>query len=268
MSSERRRTPVKSPGLHMTKAGSETADAAGIPQHVAVIMDGNGRWAKGRSLPRSAGHRAGVRRARAIVETCGRRGVTTLTLFAFSSENWRRPESEVGMLMKLFVEALQREVKTLDENGVRLRFIGDRESLGAALQAQVAAAEERTAHNEGLDLVIAVAYGGRWDLVQAARQLAVEVADGSLAPGSIDERAISERLALSGLPDVDLLIRTGGERRISNFLLWQLAYSELFFSTRLWPDFADQDLDEALAFYAARQRRFGLTPEQAREASV
>ncbi len=252
--------------MHMTNAGSKTVDPANIPRHVAVIMDGNGRWAKRRSLPRSAGHRAGVKRARAIVESCGRRGVTTLTLFAFSSENWRRPESEVGMLMKLFVEALQREVKTLDENGVRLRFVGDRQSLGGELQSQVQAAEEQTAHNEGLDLVIAVAYGGRWDITCAARQLVADVTAGEVEASAINEQTVAERLALAGLPDVDLLIRTGGERRISNFLLWQLAYAELYFTDCLWPEFRGPDLDEALAFYAARQRRFGLTPEQAREA--
>lgn len=252
----------------MTNAGFKTDDPANIPRHVAVIMDGNGRWAKRRSLPRSAGHRAGVKRARAIVESCGRRGVTTLSLFAFSSENWRRPESEVGMLMKLFVEALQREVKTLDENGVRLRFVGDRQSLGTELQAQVRDAEQLTEHNEGLDLVIAVAYGGRWDIGRAARRLGAEVAAGQLEANAIDEEAVAERLALAGLPDVDLMVRTGGERRISNFLLWQLAYAELYFTDCLWPDFGDSDLDAALAFYAARQRRFGLTPEQAKEAAT
>lgn len=252
----------------MNDAGSKTVDGAKVPRHVAVIMDGNGRWAKRRGLPRSAGHRSGVQRARAVVESCGRRGVTTLTLFAFSSENWRRPESEVGMLMKLFVEALQREVNTLDENGVRLRFVGDRQSLGTQLQAQVQAAEAQTAHNEGLDLVIAVAYGGRWDISRAARQLAGDAAQGRIEPEAIDESAVAGRLALAGLPDVDLLVRTGGERRISNFLLWQLAYAELYFTDCLWPDFRDPDLDQALAFYAARQRRFGQTPEQASEAPV
>lgn len=252
----------------MTQDGQNTANQAGIPRHVAVIMDGNGRWAKRRGLPRSAGHQAGVKRARAIVEACGRRGVTTLSLFAFSSENWRRPESEVGMLMKLFVEALQREVRTLDENKVRLRFIGDRQSLASALQKQVSEAEALTAHNEGLDLIIAVGYGGRWDIVTAARRLAARVKEGELGITDIDDDKFARTLSLGTLPDVDLLVRTGGERRISNFLLWHLAYAELFFSDTLWPDFDSADLDAALAFYAARERRFGLTPEQAGEVSA
>ncbi len=247
----------------MTQAGDHSAAKEGIPRHIAVIMDGNGRWAKRRGLPRSAGHQAGVKRARAIVEACGKRGVTTLSLFAFSSENWRRPESEVGMLMKLFVDALQREVRTLNENGVRLRFIGQRDSLAAALQAQVREAEALTAHNEGLDLIIAVAYGGRWDIVNAARKLAADVSEGELQAADIDDATFAQTLALGALPDVDLLVRTGGEQRISNFLLWHLAYAELYFSDCLWPDFDTADLDSALQFYATRQRRFGLTPEQA-----
>lgn len=247
----------------MTVTDPEQKNLSAVPRHVAVIMDGNGRWALRRGLPRSAGHRAGVKRARAIVEACGRRGVTTLTLFAFSSENWRRPESEVGLLMKLFVEALQREVKTLDENGVRLRFVGDRGALTPALQQQMHQAEALTAHNEGLNLVIAVAYGGRWDLTNAVRKLAARVAAGELLPDAVDEATVAAELALGGLPEVDLLVRTGGERRVSNFLIWHLAYAELFFSDQLWPDFSDDDLDEALAFFALRQRRFGLTPEQA-----
>lgn len=247
----------------MTQTGLHSADNADVPKHVAVIMDGNGRWAKQRGQRRSAGHQAGVKRARAIVEACGRRGVTTLSLFAFSSENWRRPDSEVGMLMKLFVEALQREVRTLDENGVRLRFIGERDSLAKPLQAQVRDAEALTAHNEGLNLIIAVAYGGRWDIVSAARRLAAEVETGKIRSVDIDEQRFASTLSLSALPDVDLLIRTGGEQRISNFLLWHLAYAELYFTDCLWPDFDAADLDSALAFYGARQRRFGMTPEQA-----
>lgn len=246
----------------MTQAGHQSAENEPIPRHVAVIMDGNGRWAKRRGLPRSAGHQAGVKRARAIVEACGRRGVTTLSLFAFSSENWRRPESEVGMLMKLFVDALQREVRTLDENGVRLRFIGERDDLAAPLQAQVREAEALTEHNEGLNLIIAVAYGGRWDIVNAARRLADSVSKGELQSSDINDETFGRALSLGALPDVDLLVRTGGEQRISNFLLWHLAYAELYFSDSLWPNFDAKDLDDALAFYAARQRRFGLTPEQ------
>lgn len=252
----------------MNPDGQQPEIKDGLPRHVAVIMDGNGRWAKRRGLPRSAGHQAGVKRARAIVEACGRRGVTTLSLFAFSSENWRRPESEVGMLMKLFVDALQREVRTLDDNKVRLRFIGDRKSLAPALQKQVAEAEALTAGNEGLDLIIAVAYGGRWDIVTAARNLASSVMQEELGVSDIDDELFGRTLSLGTLPDVDLLVRTGGERRISNFLLWHLAYAELYFSDALWPDFDAPDLDKALAFYAERDRRFGLTPEQAGEVSA
>lgn len=237
--------------------------AAPPPRHVCIIMDGNGRWARKRLMPRSFGHRKGVEATRRAIEFFARAGVEHLTLFAFSSENWRRPESEVGMLMRLFVEALQREVRTLNDNGVRLRFIGDIDALSPPLRAQVREAESVTAHNEGLNLVIAVAYGGRWDILRAARKLAARIAAGEIAPDALDEDVFARALALADLPDVDLLVRTGGEQRISNFLLWHLAYSELFFSERLWPDFADEDLDEALAFFAARQRRFGQTPEQA-----
>jgi len=233
-----------------------------MPAHVAVIMDGNGRWARQRALPRQAGHRAGVRTARQIVEACAKRGIGTLTLFAFSSENWRRPRREVGALMRLFIEALEREADELHSNGIRLSFIGDRGSLSPALQAQMAEAEERTRGNTRLALVVALAYGGRWDLVSAARALARDVAAGRLDPEAIDDEAIAQRLALAGLPDPDLLIRTGGEHRISNFLLWNLAYAECYFTDRLWPDFNEQDLDAALDRYRKVERRFGMTSEQ------
>jgi undecaprenyl diphosphate synthase len=233
-----------------------------MPAHVAVIMDGNGRWARQRTLPRQAGHRAGVRTARLIVEACARRGISTLTLFAFSSENWRRPRREVGALMRLFVEALEREVDELHSNGIRLTFIGDRGSLSPAMQGRMAAAEQRTRDNDRLALVVALAYGGRWDIVSAARALAREVAAGRLDPESIDDEAVAGRLALAGLPDPDLLIRTGGEHRISNFLLWNLAYAECYFTDRLWPDFDEQDLDAALECFRQVERRFGLTSEQ------
>lgn len=233
-----------------------------MPAHVAVIMDGNGRWARQRTLPRQAGHRAGVRTARLIVEACARRGISTLTLFAFSSENWRRPRREVGALMRLFVEALEREVDELHSNGIRLTFIGDRGSLSPALQGRMAAAEQRTRDNDRLALVVALAYGGRWDIVGAARALAREVAAGRLDPESIDDEAVAARLALAGLPDPDLLIRTGGEHRISNFLLWNLAYAECYFTDRLWPDFDEQDLDAALERFRQVERRYGLTSEQ------
>jgi undecaprenyl diphosphate synthase len=238
-----------------------------MPAHVAVIMDGNGRWARQRALPRQAGHRAGVRTARKIVEACAKRGILTLTLFAFSSENWRRPRREVGALMRLFVEALDREVEELHANGIRLAFIGDRAELSPALRARMEAAEARTGDNRRLTLVVALAYGGRWDIVNAAQQLAREVAAGRLDPGAIDERAVAERLALAGLPDPDLLIRTGGEHRISNFLLWNLAYAECYFTDRLWPDFDETDLDAALERFRGVERRFGMTSEQVDPAS-
>ena len=233
-----------------------------IPDHLAIIMDGNGRWAQSQSLPRNAGHRAGVRTAREIVEVCGRKNIKVLTLFAFSSENWNRPKREVGLLMRLFVEALQREVGTLHKNNVKLQFIGDRLSLNRALQNQIQQAEQLTGDNTGLHLIIAVAYGGTWDIVQASRSLAAKVASGDLAPDDINKDLFRQHMALANVPDPDLFVRTGGERRISNFLLWNLAYTELFFSERLWPDFGVDALEEALSFFASRQRRFGQTPQQ------
>lgn len=225
-------------------------------------MDGNGRWARQRALPRQAGHRAGVRTARRVVEACARRGIGVLTLFAFSSENWRRPRREVGALMRLFIEALDREVDELHGNGIRLRFIGDRSSLSPALRARMAEAEERTRDNDRLVLAVALAYGGRWDIVSAAQSLARDAAAGRLDPEAIDEESFSARLALADLPDPDLLIRTGGEHRISNFLLWNLAYAECYFTDRLWPDFEDDDLDAALDRFRGVERRFGMTSEQ------
>lgn len=238
-----------------------------VPEHVAVIMDGNGRWARGRGMPRQAGHRAGVKSARKIVEACGRRGIRVLSLFAFSSENWERPQQEVGMLMTLMVEALDREVDELDRQGVQLRFIGDRARLTPVVRERMSRAEERTRENQGLVLIVALSYGGRWDIAAAARQIAAEAAAGSLDPVCVDEAEIDQRLCLAGLPDPDLLIRTGGEFRISNFLLWNLAYAELYFTDVLWPAFDDEQLDQALAFYGRRERRFGRTPEQAVESA-
>jgi undecaprenyl diphosphate synthase len=230
-------------------------------------MDGNGRWARQRMMPRQAGHRAGVRAARDIVEACARRGIGHLTLFAFSSENWRRPKREVGALMRLFLEALDREVDALHANGVRLLFIGERSELSEDLQGRMRAAEEHTRDNDRLVLVIALAYGGRWDIAQAARRLALEAAAGELDPAGIDDAAVAGRLALAGLPEPDLLIRTGGEHRISNFLLWHLAYAELWFTDCLWPDFGEAELDRALARFAAVERRFGQTSEQLSDAA-
>jgi undecaprenyl diphosphate synthase len=225
-------------------------------------MDGNGRWARSRGLPRPAGHRASVKVVRKIVEECGRRKVDYLTLFAFSSENWRRPPDEVGMLMNLFLDALDREVADLHRNRVRLRFLGDRKLLGAALAQRMRDAEALTVDNTGLELFVALAYGGRWDLTQACRSLAADVAAGTLTAADIGEAQVSERLALAGIPDPDLLIRTGGEQRISNFLLWNLAYTEMYFSDVLWPEFGPAGLDAAFDFYARRERRFGKTSAQ------
>jgi undecaprenyl diphosphate synthase len=235
---------------------------ADTPQHVAIIMDGNGRWARSRGMPRSAGHRASVKVVRRVVEACIRRNVRYLTLFAFSSENWRRPPDEVSLLMKLLLEALAREVADLHENGVRMKFLGDRAVLGTEISRTMAQAETLTQENRGLVLCVAFAYGGRWDITQACRSLAAEAASGRLRPEEIDEAHIASRLALAGMPDPDLLIRTGGELRISNFLLWNLAYAELYFTDVLFPDFGAAELDAALEFFARRERRFGKTSAQ------
>jgi undecaprenyl diphosphate synthase len=225
-------------------------------------MDGNGRWARKRALPRHAGHRAGVKSVRAIVENSARHGVEYLTLFAFSSENWQRPEEEVGMLMSLFLEALRREVAELHSNNVRLRFIGARERLDAKLIEKISSAETLTEANTGLRLQVAVAYGGRWDIVEAARSVAIKVAAGEMAADAVDEAAFAAELQLGSAPDPDLLIRTGGEQRISNFLLWNLAYAELWFTDALWPDFGAVEFEAALDYFSRRQRRYGHTGEQ------
>jgi undecaprenyl diphosphate synthase len=237
------------------------------PQHVAIIMDGNGRWARAHGLPRPAGHRASVKVVRRVIEECAKREVRFLTLFAFSSENWRRPPDEVGMLMGLFLDALVREVADLHRNRVRLRFIGDRALLGVELTERMTAAEALTAGNDGLGLIVAVAYGGRWDIAQACRSLAADAAAGAVAAAEIGEAQIAARLALGGVPDPDLFIRTGGEQRISNFVLWNLAYTELYFCDVLWPEFAPAHLDAAFDFFARRERRFGKTSAQLAEQS-
>jgi undecaprenyl diphosphate synthase len=228
-------------------------------------MDGNGRWAEARGLPRPAGHKEGVRPVRMCIEECARRGIGALTLFAFSSENWQRPATEVSTLMQLFLESIDREVDELHRNKVRLRFIGERRQLSVKLQARMAASEERMAANPGLKLQVAVSYGGRWDIVQAARKLAAAVASGALSVDSIDEARFARELSLGDVPDPDLFIRTGGDHRISNFLLWNLAYTELFVSDALWPDFDVPQFEAALASFASRERRFGLTPAQFRD---
>jgi len=233
-----------------------------LPRHVAITMDGNGRWAAARGLPRVAGHKAGLIPVRMCIEECGQRGVEALTLFAFSSENWTRPADEVGSLMSLFVDALDREIAELHERSVRVRFVGARRTLAMRLQRRIAAAEERTAANRGLKLQVAMSYGGRWDLLQACQALARQCVSGALRPEELDEQRLAGALALSGLPDADLLIRTGGEQRLSNFLLWEAAYAELYFTPRLWPDFTVDDLEDALRFFASRERRFGQLAAQ------
>lgn len=241
----------------------ETKTTSSPPlRHVAIIMDGNGRWAHQHGRNRLAGHRAGVRTAREVVEYCGQQEIEVLTLFAFSSENWSRPAEEVNGLMRLFVEALQREVRSLNDNGVRLRFIGDRQNLPAMLQKRMADAEALTSSNTGLTLVLALAYGGHWDIVEAARTIAERVQAGELDPANIDELLFEKHTSLAGLPAPDLLIRTGGEKRMSNFLLWSIAYSEIYFSETLWPDFGVESVEKALQFFSQRQRRFGLTSGQ------
>ncbi|MET0656471.1 MAG: polyprenyl diphosphate synthase [Pseudoxanthomonas sp.] len=233
-----------------------------IPRHLAVIMDGNGRWAERRRRPRIIGHRAGARAVNVCIDFCLERGVRALTLFAFSSENWGRPEDEVGALMKLFMNALDREVEELDRRGVRVRFIGERERFSAAIRERMDAAETQTLANTRLDLVIAASYGGRQDIAQAARALATDVAQGRLRTEDIDEAAMAAKMALADLPPPDLFIRTGGDHRISNFLLWQLAYTELWFTELLWPELDAATLQLAIDDYARRERRFGLTSAQ------
>jgi undecaprenyl diphosphate synthase len=230
-----------------------------VPGHVAIIMDGNGRWAKRQHLPRIAGHRRGVEAVRATVRACGERGVRFLTLFAFSSENWRRPAEEVALLMHLFQAALTNEVEKLHRNGVRLKVVGDTRRFDANIRRAIEQGERLTAANQGLTLTIAANYGGRWDILQALGKLAKE-RKGAL--DEVEETALAPYLAMSYAPEPDLFIRTGGEQRISNFLLWQLAYSELYFTETLWPDFDAAALDLAIASYRSRERRFGRTSEQ------
>ena len=245
------------PGMSITPAVP-----ARVPGHVAGIMDGNGRWAERRRRPRMVGHRAGARAVNVCIDFCLEKGIGALTLFAFSSENWGRPEDEVGALMKLFMNALEREVDELDRRGVRVRFIGERERFSAGIVARMDAAEAQTRRNTALQLTVAASYGGRWDIAQAARSLAVDVAAGRLSPDDIDEAAVGARVALADLPAPDLFIRTGGDTRISNFLLWQLAYTELWFTDLLWPELDAATLQRALDDYASRERRFGLTGAQ------
>jgi undecaprenyl diphosphate synthase len=239
----------------------EIPQAGDVPRHVAIIMDGNGRWAQRRRLPRIAGHRRGAEAVRATVRACAERGIQYLTLFAFSSENWRRPAEEVALLMKLFKHALQNEVDKLHANGVRVKVVGDTSRFDPKLRKLIERGEELTAANTALTLTVAANYGGRWDILQAMNRLIKE----SPATKEIDESVLAPHLAMSYAPEPDLFIRTGGEQRISNFLLWQLAYTELYFTEALWPDFDGAALDQAIASYRNRERRFGRTSEQLQE---
>ena len=248
----------------MTEASSEPSStqaiprAADLPRHVAIIMDGNGRWAQRRRLPRIAGHRRGAEAVRATVRACAERGIEFLTLFAFSSENWRRPAEEVALLMKLFKSALENEVEKLHANGVRVKVVGDTERFDPKIRALIERADKLTAQNSRLTLTIAANYGGRWDILQAVTRLLAE----RPSLGQVEEALLTPYLAMSYAPEPDLFIRTGGEQRISNFLLWQLAYTELYFTDLLWPDFDGAALDEAITSYRRRERRFGRTSEQ------
>ena len=241
--------------------------ASHLPQHVAVIMDGNGRWARSRGLPRIAGHRRGAESVRALVQACGEHSIPYLTLFAFSSENWRRPVTEVRLLMELFLTALEREVQKLHANNVRFRVIGDIARFAPKIVERIREGEALTAGNTGLTLTVAANYGGRWDIAQACRTLATQVSAGNLDPESITADSLEPYLSMAGTPEPDLFIRTGGEQRISNFLLWQLAYTELYFTPVLWPDFDREQFALALRSFAGRQRRFGQTGEQVEQQS-
>ncbi len=233
-----------------------------IPQHVAVIMDGNGRWAKLQGKTRVSGHKAGVETVRSTVTTARKLGIKALTVFAFSSENWRRPEKEVSVLMDLFMFVLTREVKRLHKHGIRFQVIGDLSRFSTKLQKNIHAAQQLTINNEGMVLSVAANYGGRWDITEAARKLAEKVANDELAASDITEESLNEHTSLANLPELDLLIRTGGDFRISNFLLWQAAYAEFYFTDTLWPDFNEQQFLQAIDVFDQRERRFGQTGEQ------
>ncbi len=236
-----------------------------IPQHVAIVMDGNGRWAESRGLPRIEGHKAGVESVKKMIRSCMTKKIACLSLFAFSSENWTRPVDEVNFLMELFIESLRKELAELNQHGIRMRFTGDRSLLSPVLQEQMCEAEMITANNAQLTLNVVVNYGGKWDLVTAAKKIAQAVADGELALDEIDETRFAQCIDTDGLPDPDLFIRTSGELRISNFFLWQLAYTELYFTDVHWPDFGEAELELALASFSKRKRRFGNVSKAANE---
>lgn len=246
----------------MAKKNVQSGDKGNLPKHIAIIMDGNGRWAKQRGLPRIAGHRAGVKALQNIVNFSATEGIDVLTVYAFSRENWKRPRTEVSMLMELFNTSLRQRFRDLHDNNVRLRFIGDLSLFPARLRKSMADAGNLTTNNTGLELVIAVNYGGRWDITNAFKVLNKKISDNSINIEDINEALIGEFMCLSDLPEPDLFIRTGGEKRISNYLLWQLAYTELYFDDCLWPDFGTESMQKALEWYAGRERRFGRTSEQ------
>ncbi|EJK2114899.1 isoprenyl transferase [Vibrio navarrensis] len=233
-----------------------------LPKHIAIIMDGNGRWAKSKGQPRVFGHKKGVSAVRKTIAAASKLNIQAITLFAFSSENWRRPEDEVGLLMELFITVLSSEVKKLHKNNLRLRIIGDTSRFSERLQKKIAEAETLTAGNTGMMINVAANYGGKWDIVQAVQKLAQQVEQGKLAASDIDEDKIAQHLTMADLPDVDLLIRTSGECRISNFMLWQMAYAEMYFTPIYWPDFGEDSLVEAITWFVNRERRFGFTGEQ------
>ena len=234
-----------------------TNDGRSLPTHVAIIMDGNNRWAKKKFLPSVAGHRAGALAVRKTVESAAKCGVKVLTLFAFSSENWKRPQAEVDGLMGLFMRSLKKETKRLNEHSIRLIVVGDKSGFSKGLQDQIERVEQVTAQNTGMVLAIAANYGGRWDIAQAAKKMAEQVAAGEIEPDQVTEETLGQHVCLAGLPELDLIIRTSGEERVSNFLLWQLAYAEFVFMPVLWPDFTGDHFEEALAVYQQRQRRYG-----------
>lgn len=241
---------------------NEQSGIGDSPRHIAIIMDGNGRWAQKRLMPRIMGHHAGVKAVRKIVEYCAKQNIEVLSLFAFSSENWRRPKDEVSLLMELFMSTLQSEVDKLHRNNIRLKIIGDKAAFPDKLQEKIRLAEAKTEENDGLTLVIAANYGGRWDITQAVRKIVAAINRGEIQEQVITEQLINDHLVTAGLPEPDLFIRSGGEERISNFLLWQLAYTEFYFTDSLWPDFDQQQLEKAINSFKSRQRRFGHTGEQ------
>lgn len=245
-----------------TSSTLSVPSVSSVPRHLAIIMDGNGRWATRRYLPRTAGHARGVQTVRRVLKACGEAGVQYLTLFAFSSENWRRPQDEVSLLMRLFVQTLEKEVDKLAEQGVRLRIVGDVSAFEPTLQALIAEAEQKTAHNDRMHLTVAANYGGRWDILQATRRMLAERPELGQHPHEISEQHLAPYLSMSFAPEPDLFIRTGGEQRISNFLIWQLAYTELYFTDTFWPDFNASHLAKAFDWYRSRERRFGRTSAQ------